>query len=460
MKTMEELKRLNYEDFMAPNQILCYGGGGLAAAQIPRMLRSGMNITGVIDQNKSGIMICGKYELPYCSVAQAVQEFGTDVIVIITIANKALYPDIIDVLMAAGIKADRIYDYDVYNWITVPQQNCYCPFLFQNLYYDADGIRTCCFDTDDIQSFVVEPFNQGIKFEENMNHVINKMKWYYEQARRGNVPFHCNQCPYLVDVKLPDKLEWRRIVFGAHNICNMDCIYCDYANSLAHSYPFFSPTEDGENFLRLVERLDSCDLLSKTACIDFGGGELSVMPMRQQFLELARNYAAGSQVILSNCAVYSKEIAEILSLNENNLLECDLDAGTPETYVLVKGYDCFNQVIENLKQYSTYGNIQLKYIVMPGFNTSQSDYLGQIKVLNDLGLKKLRLSPEGLHEKSRFDQRKTLYEMARFMVLLKEHGIQAELQREYMSGYEEKTLKRLYMQLLKAEGKSEEQPIT
>lgn len=31
-----------YEDFLLPNEVLCYGGGKLAEAQIPNMVRSGI----------------------------------------------------------------------------------------------------------------------------------------------------------------------------------------------------------------------------------------------------------------------------------------------------------------------------------------------------------------------------------------------------------------------------------
>ena len=137
----------------------------------------------------------------------------------------------------------------------------------------------------------------------------------------------------------------------------------------------------------------------------------------------------------------------MLSQNSVNEIMCDLDAGTPETYLLMKGFNYFDKVEENLKKYARHGRVVLKYIVMPGFNTAMDDYLGTIRILKELGLTELLLSQDHLHTMDLYTERKSLFEVARFRKLLKEHGINGVLFGDSFSERQTRMVDRFYKQM-------------
>lgn len=94
MKTYEQLKALKTEDFLAPNPVLCYGGGGAFESIASHILRCGINMVGVIDVNKNGIKnICGK-QIPIFTIEQAKEKFGENAIIIVTIADINIFEQV------------------------------------------------------------------------------------------------------------------------------------------------------------------------------------------------------------------------------------------------------------------------------------------------------------------------------------------------------------------------------
>lgn len=171
--------------------------------------------------------------------------------------------------------------------------------------------------------------------------------------------------------------------------------------------------------------------MSQQAVIQFSGGELTINPHKERIYETAKSIISQmpelQMQILSNCFLYDQEIGDLLSRGKNSFLQCDLDAGTPETYIKVKGFNKFDAVCENLKRYAQFGTVKLKYIVLPGWNDSQADYEGTVTLLKDLHINELQLSPEASlsRDGTPMQVRETLYATARFMVLLEQNNIQA-----------------------------------
>ena len=57
-----------------------------------------------------------------------------------------------------------------------------------------------------------------------------------------------------------------------------------------------------------------------------------------------------------------------------------MDAGTAETFATVKGINCYDKVVSNLYKYreseQDSNQIELKYIVLNGYNDNEKDALG------------------------------------------------------------------------------------
>jgi len=95
-----------------------------------------------------------------------------------------------------------------------------------------------------------------------------------------------------------------------------------------------------------------------------------------------------------------------------------LDSGTKETFKLVKGYDLFDKVLDNLKKYREYNVFVLKYNILPGVNDDDTDIEGIVKILKLLNLASLHLSFE-----YNMPLRTAFYPIVKFVAKLKENNL-------------------------------------
>jgi adenine C2-methylase RlmN of 23S rRNA A2503 and tRNA A37 len=65
---------------------------------------------------------------------------------------------------------------------------------------------------------------------------------------------------------------------------------------------------------------------------------------------------------------------------EGSSLFVSIDAGTESTFYRVKGRDCYNEVFENLRRYSKFGRIDMKYILIEGVNDDRKDLDGFLEL--------------------------------------------------------------------------------
>jgi len=450
--TYEQLKSLTTEDFMAPNQVLCYGGGGAFQGVAKYMLTCGINITGVIDANKQGTVTVKGRELPYLSLDKAIQLYGTQVPVIITIANEQVFQQVKQNLMDQGFSEDRIFDLNVWTWLTTPSENSYCREIGEYLQFFPSGLSKCC-NTGVVDAYICEWFIEGRPLQESMENFLEKRSYYLEQSKKGRIPLYCRNCSFLEQGPGGDRESVSRFIISDHAFCNADCVYCCDACSIPRQKTGATISERYAAILWTLERLQNSGLLDEHASVQLAGGEITINPYKEKIYETVKRVVSRSPElqleIFSNCFIYDQDIADLLALGKNTFLQCDLDAGTPETYIKVKGFHKFNVVCENLKKYARYGTVKLKYIVLPGWNDSQTDYEGTVALLKDLGLTELTLSPEfGVsRDGSREQVREILFAAARFMAILEENGVRVSFPEAFWKKNHIATVKRLCREL-------------
>lgn len=109
--------------------------------------------------------------------------------------------------------------------------------------------------------------------------------------------------------------------------------------------------------------------------------------------------------------------------------------------MLVKGFDYFDRVVETLKKYARYGKVRLKYIVLPGMNTSMEDYLGTVRLLKELNIEELLLNQDYMRSLNFQEERRVLFEVARFRSILAENGIRGIPDDESFNAFSERQLR-------------------
>lgn len=444
--TQEQLKNLRLEDFQAPNKVLCYGAGLIGRMVVDSYRRLGIHIVGFIDKYKQGTVKTEFGALPIYSIDTAVHTFGKELKVVITISNTKDFPEIVSSLTAAGVEKSCVVDWSFINWVTVPSAKCYCESLFGTTQLGSGSFIQCCYWGEN-RSFNVETLEPGTPPEQIAQNYVEKLRHYHKKALEGEVPAYCVGCPHLEDRPVEKEIRLKNVYFSATAHCNAECIYCSGVLETDLKKLPYDAKGYGKLFFSTLRYLDDCGLLAPDVRIGYAGGEISVSPARKELLDFALKHPQYQHKFLSNCIVYNEGIAQALAQNPKSELMCDLDAGTPESYLLMKGFNFFDKVVENLGRYAQNGRVILKYIVMPGFNTTREDYLGMIKLLKKLGLTELLLSQDHLHTMDLYTERRSIFEVARFKKLLAENGIEGVLFPDSFSIRQARLVERFYKQM-------------
>jgi len=211
----------------------------------------------------------------------------------------------------------------------------------------------------------------------------------------------CAKCVYFQLKNWEEKQE----TFSFVNLsiypspCQCKCIYCNVRTLKEGSYLDKFQTEDYEKILDLLEWASNKDMISANATWQISSGEITIHPYKERILNLVKGKKAK---FCSNCFIFDEKIAANLAENPDSQIELSIDCGTPETWRKVKGVDNFDVVINNLCKYHANttkpGQIQLKYIIMPGINDGDADYKSVIEIMKKLDVGKLYIS-RNLHLK-------------------------------------------------------------
>lgn len=146
------------------------------------------------------------------------------------------------------------------------------------------------------------------------------------------------------------------------NKCSLDCKFCMCSKYIKNSRVDMTM----ENYLRLIYDLKRIGTRSITFT---GGGEPLENPLFNKFIDIA--FDLQFEVGLITNGMF---LDKVQKLSKFKFIRVSLDASDSETYKIVKGVDCFDKVVENiknaLKQNKTVG---ISYIVGPDNNTRLVD---------------------------------------------------------------------------------------
>ena len=413
----------DYKIVLSSDKVLCYGGGQMGAWVGNYLMRLGIPVVGYIDKKRTGKL----NNLPIFSIEETREFFDGTIPIIITIADSNIHDVIRNELNIAGFK--NIFSYDSINWITVPSDKCYCNSLFHDVLLFTNGFAQCC-NWGDNRVFIPELFDRSKSFEESCTNYIRKRKYYLNQAAKGEVPLYCANCPYL---EKRDELgdadnSVEFISFAVTASCNLECVYCTAVEPKLRANLFYDAKGYGELFVQLISQLHEKNVIGKNAHISFAGGEISIHPVKEKFFQFAKAHPEYRYSFLSNCVIYDSSISQILQIDEKNFVMCDIDAGTRDTYALIKGHDYFDAVIESIKKYRSYGKVVLKYIIIPYFNTSERDYDGTLELLKQFDIKSMILSWDVQRQYDSYLERRALYDVARLKKMIESHNMNAVIE--------------------------------
>lgn len=274
-----------------------------------------------------------------------------------------------------------------------------CQLMKHSIHFFYDNIRACC-------SNVLGPvFYQNYNGENVDWDYIYKMRKstikeinnFFNKDEMPKCCVGCCEASSHFSNKPVENFEnfVDKMYFHYHMTCNAKCTYCTYEN-IERGYKY--------KVLPLVKSLIDNRILSKQAQVYMSGGEITISSEFEELLSTLLNYLDSKIEILTSGIKYCKSIEEAFIQNKCMLM-ISLDSANSETYKKIKQVDCFDRVVENIKNYikatdNAKENITMKYIIVDGVNDTAEEITSFIKLVKSLDIKKIRLDFD--YEKYKF----------------------------------------------------------
>jgi wyosine [tRNA(Phe)-imidazoG37] synthetase (radical SAM superfamily) len=298
-----------------------------------------------------------------------------------------------------------------------------CPKLESGLYLSVEGLRACTRGALATPLFFSsKQLNAGGVSKEQL---IDARKHCISMLNDLHSAIDCKNCMMVEQKRYGDirLFQLGHIDLQHYSVCNLRCRYCNYTRTHVHVKPQY----DALKALRLF----GDDDVLWNAHVDFAGGEPTLLPNLEEYLEFFRTRRI--RVLMHTNAVrYHQAIYDGLCDGSIYWVTTSLDAGTPSTFKSLRGRDRYLQVLENLCRYAVAGSkskgmLAVKYIFCDT-NCGPDDIAGFAYTMLAIRPQKVWLtldfSPLLLKEKSH-DYRPQIEGYATLYTLLKKHGIEA-----------------------------------
>lgn len=297
----------------------------------------------------------------------------------VTPANQTIRFEIMQTLLDSGVTKDRIINFEPFS------RRKSCSFLEGDFtIIGSEEVRICFMDYFD----ECLPFRREaprVELSDDMS--SEDMFFHFEQLRDKKIyelnndieNCTCNNCMNLCTKLYSDKRKIKYFAFTAGYFCQYECIYCRSKTKETSIVGRDEKLRQTKRALEFLMYLKDIEIIDENTQIVHSNGEPALNPMHPELVEAFINHPC---VFFTNGEIYSDEIERVLKKGRSHIL-VSVDSGTPETFKTVKGRACFDKVCENVKKYSKHGQVQLKYVLLPGINDKIADIEGFLKLVKE-----------------------------------------------------------------------------
>ena len=330
--------------------------------------------------------------------------------------NVLAKPYVIESLLARGVDRSRIVNFEDYKrYVSCWQLEMFMWYSYVN---NSESLFFCCSDFGKNSSPQV-PLNHDAlaetieKFAAMREEIIGQLN----SPAKATADNPCLGCRNVKEGLWRASRRVHILNIMHRSICNFKCSYCNASNALDSSSPL-----DVEKMLAFLRFVKDKKIIDGDTEIHLTSGEISIHPLRDKIMAEVKDNPC---TIYTNASAYSEKIGELLSGGRSRLYP-SIDAGTRETFAMIKGVDMFDRVCENLRRYSLDGSVQLKYIMLPGLNDNEADIEGFIDLCSRLKVKAVDVTRD-TNKIAQFDEH-TIKMIARMLNALHDRGIKAYAQ--------------------------------
>jgi len=176
--------------------------------------------------------------------------------------------------------------------------------------------------------------------------------------------------------------------------CQCKCVYCSSLKSDDRKIHDKQRCDECyEKVFGIIELARNNGMIAADAMWHVASNEITIHPFKDRIYELVKGQSVS---FFTNCFIYDESIAANLAANTLSSICLSIDSGTPETWLKVKGVDNFASVTANLAKYSASimrpGQIQLKYIILPGINDDLEDFRALVDIMKSLKVRRMTIA--------------------------------------------------------------------
>lgn len=277
-----------------------------------------------------------------------------------------------------------------------------CHLLEHGISIEKEVIKNCCLakPTNELEPIVLESYDaQNIDWDK----LFENKRRQRQAQKMAKIP-ECQGC-YVSENEDWDEEDYLSYINFNHWMkCNSNCIYC---------YTQYAQDKSSQNIYPAIVELINRKQFRNTGEITFQGGEPTILEEFDDLINLFLDQKSKIRVHSSGI-LYSKAIER--GLKEGLLtVVISPDAGDAETYKKVKRVNSFNKVCENIKKYSdlldenTKHLLQVKYIIIPGYNDSIKEIDKWLKIVKQANVKNIIFDVEFIYQKNNPVMSKHMY---------------------------------------------------
>ena len=251
-----------------------------------------------------------------------------------------------------------------------------CAYIESGLSFFNEEVRFCCVD-------ITYSFAKMTSYEELNDLDAKKIKEIRETLKSSPLE-GCKECTLFTKGAWKTNKKFNSINILHGDICNFKCQYC--YQTVKSDY---STQQAKHKIMPYLENLYEKNLISDSAYFGYGG-EPALHPEINEILNFTKKLKNSYSTITTNASVYLETIDELLKLNKCEVL-CSVDAGSRELFAKIKGVDCFDKVINNLKKYAASGRVVGKYIVFEE-NLNPEEIINFVKIMKEVNVRFVKIT--------------------------------------------------------------------
>ncbi|MCD7780352.1 MAG: radical SAM protein [Candidatus Gastranaerophilales bacterium] len=258
-----------------------------------------------------------------------------------------------------------------------------CVFLEFGINFDLNMVSDCCISHNDGRGLpvLIENYTGGM---------INWEALFDKKAKRicrqqEKTIYECEGCYHLGEYSFSKERKISEFHFSHCRLCNARCIYCsDEYSGINRNYNTYPVIKD------LIEK----GFYKSGGEATFQGGEPTIMQNFDELIQLFTENGTTVRVHTSGIK-YSPTVEEALKRNKGSVV-ISIDCGSRDTYKKIKQVDCFSNVTETIRKYSSSNpdNVILKYIIIPGVNDNIKEIDKFFNLASKYNIKKIALDLE------------------------------------------------------------------